>query len=233
MFNKALSSFAGLISQRPLVVLVTGLALISVSSFNIKNFKLEASSDSLVLENDEDLKYYREISSEYSTGDFLVVLFTPDKALFSKETINDVRSLVDQFEKLEGVKDVLSYLDAPLLFSPKKSMSELADDLKTLESDGVNLDLAKEEFQDSPLYTELLVSRDGKTTALQLNLVENENYDKAIQKRYELRQRSLSYKEEGLEDQITEVNQLIANLNNQESKNRDKLIKEIRKILSK
>ncbi|MDP6917400.1 MAG: MMPL family transporter [SAR86 cluster bacterium] len=232
MPNKILNSFAAVISQKPIVVLALGLILLLISAFNIPNFKLEASSDSLVLENDEDLRYYREISNEYSTGDFLVVLFTPKEPLFSIESIKNVRNLSDRFEELDGVGDVLSYLDAPLLFSPKMSMSELADNLKTIEEEGVDLNLAKREFQDSPLYTELLVSKDGKTTALQLNLIESEEYDAAIQKRYQLRQKLVDGGEENIEEQIIQVNSLISTLNNQEAKDRDKLIKEVRDILS-
>ena len=232
MPNKILNSFASVISQKPIVVLAIGLVLLLVSAFNIPNFKLDASSDSLVLENDEDLRYYREISNEYSTGDFLVVLFTPEKPLFSIESIKNVRTLSDRFEKLDGVRDVLSFLDAPLLFSPKMSMSELADNLKTIEEEGVDLNLAKQEFQDSPLYTELLVSKDGKTTALQLNLTESEEYDAAIQKRYQLRQKLAEGGEENIEEQIVQVNSLISDLNNQEAKDRDKLITEVREILN-
>ena len=231
MPNNILNSFASIISQKPIVVLAIGLILLLISAFNIPNFKLEASSDSLVLENDEDLRYYREISNEYSTSDFLVVLFTPEKPLFSIESIENVRTLSDRFEELDGVSDVLSYLDAPLLFSPKRSMSELADNLKTIEEEGVDLNLAKQEFQDSPLYTELLVSKDGETTALQLNLIESEEYDAAIQKRYQLRQKKVEDGEENLEEQINEVNSLISTLNNQEAKDRDKLIAEVREIL--
>ncbi len=231
MPNNILNSFASIISQKPIVVLAIGLILLLISAFNIPNFKLEASSDSLVLENDDDLRYYREISNEYSTSDFLVVLFTPEKPLFSIESIENVRTLSDRFEELDGVSDVLSYLDAPLLFSPKRSMSELADNLKTIEEEGVDLDLAKQEFQDSPLYTELLVSKDGETTALQLNLIESEEYDAAIQKRYQLRQKKVEGGEENIEEQINEVNSLISTLNNQEAKDRDKLIAEVREIL--
>ena len=231
MPNNILNSFASIISQKPIVVLAIGLILLLISAFNIPNFKLEASSDSLVLENDEDLRYYREISNEYSTSDFLVVLFTPEKPLFSIESIKNVRTLSDRFEELDGVGDVLSYLDAPLLFSPKRSMSELADNLKTIEEEGVDLNLAKLEFQDSPLYTELLVSKDGETTALQLNLIESEEYDAAIQKRYQLRQKKVEDGVENIEEQINEVNSLISTLNNQEAKDRDKLIVEVREIL--
>ena len=231
MPKQTLHTFASFISRKPVAVLSVVIGLLIISVLNIPNFKLEASSDSLVLENDEDLKFYREISNEYSTVDFLVVLFTPKKPLFDPETIKNVRTIADQLENLKGIDNVLSYLDAPLLFSPKMSMSELSDNLRTIEEKGVDLDLAKLEFQASPLYTELLVSKDGTTTALQLNLLENIEYDKAIQKRYKLRQQLIDSKEEDIEEQLNRVNSLISSLNNQEAKIRDKLIKEVREIL--
>ena len=87
MLTKFLQNFSSFLSKKPLVVLSVILVLLGMSATNLSNFKLDASSDSLVLENDEDLRYYREISKEYSTVDFLVVLFTPKTALFDKETI--------------------------------------------------------------------------------------------------------------------------------------------------
>ena len=151
MLTNLLQNFASFLSKKPLIVLAIILFLLGMSATYWSNFKLDASSDSLVLENDEDLKYYREISKEYSTVDFLVVLFTPNTPLFDKETIDVVRGLADQLESLDGVSSVLSYLDAPLLFSPKMSLSELADNLRTIEDEGVDLTLAQEEFKTSPL----------------------------------------------------------------------------------
>ena len=72
----------------------------------------------MVLETDDDLKYYREISEDYSSSDFLIVIFEPNEDLFSQEVISQVRSMVDSFTEIEGVESGLSYLDAPLLFSP-------------------------------------------------------------------------------------------------------------------
>ena len=173
MLTKFLQTYASFLSKKPLFVLFIILVLLGISATNLSKFKLDASSDSLLLKDDEDLKYYREINNKYSTVDFLVVLFTPKTALFDPETIGIVRDLADQLENLEGVSSVLSYLDAPLLYSPKMSMSELADNLRTIEDEGVDLTLAEEEFKTSPLYSELLVSKDAETTALQLNLLEN------------------------------------------------------------
>ena len=151
-------NYAKLVSSYPAGVLVLIFGLLVFSTFNLSNFKLDASSDSLVLEDDDDLKYYREVNTNYESSDFLIVLFKPDEELFSKQTIAVVRSLSDSLEAIDGVSSVLSYLDAPLLFSPKMSMSELADNLKTIEDDSVDLVLAKEEFKSSPLYSELLSS---------------------------------------------------------------------------
>ena len=64
------------------------------------------------------------------------------------------------------------------------SMSELADNLKTIEDDSVDLVLAKEEFKSSPLYSELLSSEDGKITAIQVSLDNTPLYDNAVAERY-------------------------------------------------
>ena len=225
MPGKTLHTYASFLSKKPLIVLFVILVLLSFSAANLSKFKLDASSDSLVLENDEDLKYYREISKEYSTVDFLVVLFTPKTDLFDRETIGIVRGLADQLESLDGISSVLSYLDAPLLFSPKMSLSKLDDNLRTIEDESVDLTLAKEEFKTSPLYSELLVSKDAKTTALQLNLLENNSYDEAIQKRYELRQKLIAGGKENVQVELDEVNSTISLLNNQEAQARDKLVR--------
>ncbi|MBE20185.1 MAG: transporter [Gammaproteobacteria bacterium] len=232
MTNNLLKNLSFQISSKPKVILSIIFLFLFLAGLNIHKFKLDASSDSLVLEDDLDLKYYREVSDEYSTGDFLIVLFTPKEPLFSEISLKTVREVSNKLEDLKGVDSVLSYLDAPLLFSPKMPISELADNLRTLEDEGVDLKLAEEEFKDSPLYTELLVSRDGRTTALQVNLIENEEYDKAIQQRYKLRQEAIEKDNLEIQNQIEEINNLIGYLNNQESLNRDKLVKDIRKILS-
>ena len=179
-------SFSQFITTNLKTFFVIFLAALIFSISNLGNFKLDASSDSLVLESDDDLKYYREVNSDYSSSDFLIVIFDPYEDLFSKKTISQVRKMVTVFENIEGVESVLSYLDAPLLFSPKMSMSELVDNLRTLEDEGADKDLAREEFKNSPLYTELLTDKDASYTAMQLILEGNDEYDQAINKRYEI-----------------------------------------------
>ena len=71
----------------------------------------------------------------------MIVIFDPQEDLFSEKTVAQVREMVTVFENIDGVESVLSYLDAPLLFSPKMSMSELVDNLRTIEDEGADKDL--------------------------------------------------------------------------------------------
>ena len=210
------------------------MAALIFSISNLSNFKLDASSDSLVLESDDDLKYYREVNSDYSSSDFLIVIFDPYEDLFSKKTISQVREMVTVFENIEGVESVLSYLDAPLLFSPKMSMSELVDNLRTLEDEGADKDLAREEFKNSPLYTELLTDKDASYTAMQLILESNDEYDQAINKRYEILDlmNSDKYSPAIHDAALVVLNEKIKLMNAKASVERDNLIVDTRNAMN-
>ena len=225
--------YARLVSSYPVQVLLVIFALLVFSMFSLSNFKLDASSDSLVLEGDDDLKYYRQINSDYASSDFLVVLFKPNEELFSKQVISVVRSLSDSLEDINGVSSVLSYLDAPLLFSPKMSITELADNLRTIEDDSIDLALAKEEFKSSALYSELLSSKDAKITALQVSLDATPLYDEAVKERYEIIKliEESSASHSILNQSLKVVNKKIQDLSDQETIKRDELIRSVRSLL--
>ena len=227
-------SFSQFITTNLKTFFVIFLAALIFSISNLGNFKLDASSDSLVLESDDDLKYYREVNSDYSSSDFLIVIFDPYEDLFSKKTISQVREMVTVFENIEGVESVLSYLDAPLLFSPKMSMSELVDNLRTLEDEGADKDLAREEFKNSPLYTELLTDKDASYTAMQLILASNDKYDQAINKRYEILDLMNSDKySPAIHDPALEaINEEIKLMNAKASIERDNLIVDTRNAMN-
>ena len=229
--SKILSKY--LSSSPKISLLIFSLALV-FSLFNFTNFKLDASSDSLVLESDDDLKYYREVSADYSSSDFLIIIFKPKEDLFTEQTISKVREMVSAFEQIDGVESVLSYLDAPLLFSPKMGMTELADNLRTIESEEADKDLARMEFKNSPLYTELLTDADARYTALQLLLENNKEYELAINKRYEILDliNSNNYTPPIHDLALQEINTEIKTLNTKLSLERDALIKTTRAVMS-
>ncbi len=168
------------------VLLLVGLIAIALA-MGLPNFKLDASADSLTLEHDTDLQYFREMSRQYKSGDFLVVTFRPHIDLMSDESIVLLGELKADLAAIEGVVGINSILDVPLLYSPRQSVSEIVTSPRTLLTPGVDREEARREFLDSPIYRNLILGPDGQTTALQLNIAIDEGYMDLVQKRDALR----------------------------------------------
>jgi hypothetical protein len=165
------------------------LAIVSLLVFHARDFRLDASAETLVLENDEDLLYSRQISSRYGQSDFLVLTYTPKHTLFLSDTLNTLAGLRDELDSLEHVTSVSSILDVPLLGSPPVSLKDISSDLPTLESPDVDLNQAGAELAESPLCRDLLLSSDSQTTALLINFPADEVYRELVEQRNALRQK--------------------------------------------
>jgi len=180
-----------LVLERPATTLFITLLFAAFLGIFITEFKLDASSDSLVLENDEDLRYYRSIRARYGSDDYLIITYTPYSDLFSKQILDDIKTLKSELEQITRVESVTSILDVPLINSPKINLSQLQENTPTLTSPGMDVTLAKKEFRESPLYSNHLVSQDGKTTALQVIFKHDETYQNLREKRDSLREKRL------------------------------------------
>lgn len=167
---------------------VIALAMLGFG-FTVTNFKLDASSDSLVLENDADLKYSRSVNKAYGTDDFLVITWTPKTDLLSDESLTGLQSLKDDLLKMDRVEKVISILDVPLFNSPRITLSELSDNIRTLKTEGLDKKQAAREFAESPIYSKLLASADGKTTALLALYKRDDKYFNLLETRNDLREK--------------------------------------------
>ena len=210
------------------IFLLFALSIISI--IGLPRFQLDASSDTLLLDNDPDLKIYRENSRKYGSSDFLVIAFTPNKDIFTNETISLLENLVGKLKEVDGISNVLSLFDVPLLSYSEQSINELAENVVTLSTDDVDLTKAKYEFETNEVYRGLLISKDLKSIALQMTLKPNESYQKLISKRYDLldqkdliEEKSFKQDLESLDFQIEEQKQI--NLINEAT-----LINEVRRI---
>jgi len=175
-----------LILERPRLVLLCLLAVIGFLGYKAQDFRLDASTQTLILETDQDLRYSLQIESRYGGHDYLLLTYTPQKDLFAEETLAQIAGLRNDLKQLKNVAAVISILDVPLLESPPVPVKELASRFHTLESPGVDLELAKLEFVNSPLYRDLLVSKDLKTTALQITFKLDETYQELAARREQL-----------------------------------------------
>ena len=159
--------------DNPVTTLIATTMIVVFFLLHIPEFELDASADSLVLENDASLKYYRGVREKYGSDDFLIVTYSPRQALFSKHVLADITRLRDELNSLDQVASVITLLDVPLVNSPPMTLGEISRGVRTLESEDVDIQLAEREMRQSPLYGNLLVNSEGDTTAIQVNLVVN------------------------------------------------------------
>ena len=183
------SFYDKIVLERPRLILLCLLLVIAFLGYKAKDFKLDASTETLILETDKDFKYSRIIKSRYGGHDYLLMIYTPTDDLFSDEALAQLTRLRDDLKQLNGVSSVISIIDAPLLKSSPEPVGEgePAAGIQTLESPSVDRRLAKIEFSKSPLYQNLLISPDLKTTALQIKLHTDERFQDILTRRDLLR----------------------------------------------
>jgi predicted RND superfamily exporter protein len=153
----------------PRVVIACLILTISFLGYFAKDFKIDASSDTLIKQSDADFRYARNMYARYGVGDFLIISYTPNKDLLSDDVLADIGRLRDELKTIERVESVVTLLDVPLLESPPLTVKELAGDIHTLSTPGVDRELARQELAHSVIYRNLVVSPDLKTTAIQVN----------------------------------------------------------------
>ena len=189
------------------------------------NLQLDASSDSLVLENDPDLKVYREMGNLFSDSDFLIVTLRPNDGIFNSKSLQRIGKIENDILKINGVDQVLSILDAPIIEQPKVSLSEIGDNIKYLLDENIDLKDAEQEILSNPIYQELIVSKDGTATAFQILLDKNEEYENLIQQRYDLL-------DSDQPNNLFEINQKIDEQNLKIQEKEKKIVAEIRSVIS-
>ena len=210
------------------VFLLIALSLISI--LGLPKFQLDASSDTLLLDNDPDLKTYRENSRKYGSSDFLVIAFTPNKEIFTSETVSLLKNLVEDLKNVNGIKNVLSLFDVPLLKYSEQSISELAENVVTLSTENVDLTKAKYEFETNEVYRGLLISEDLKTIAFQMSLEPNKEYQKLISERYDLIDLEMTLEEEVFKNNLEILDLKIDEQKKINLSNEAILINEVRNI---
>ena len=162
------------ILKNPLYAIMFLLIILAGMMTFASNFKLDASADSLILENDKDLVKYRNTISKYDTKEFIVMTYTPnDGKIFDDNNLLLIKKLKNQLTKIDGIESVLSIIDVPLVESSELPLAEMIDNVPTLLSEGTDIIKAEKEILTSPIYKNLIISYDGRTTALQINIKPN------------------------------------------------------------
>ena len=159
MFEKIYNN--SIIKKPKFTLLILTILLLSFGYFT-KDFQLDASSDTLLLENDPDLKYLREVNTKYGSKDFLVLTYTPKDNLLAPDTIKNLTDLKNDLANLSWANNVITILDVPLLKNNDDPMAERIKNFKTLSSEDADKERGFNEIINSPIYKEFVISKDGK-----------------------------------------------------------------------
>ena len=180
MFKKLVSNYFNSIKDKKFFYSAIILFGIFCSSLGINNFRFDASSETLILDNDVDYQIYEQTNDDFGSSDFLILAIQSSNEIFTLDNLQNLQNLRDKIQVIEGVDSVVSVFDAPILEQPKLSLIKSASNDKYLLEDELNLSLAKQELIDSPIFSELVISKDGKTLAFQINLDGKDNYDQTV-----------------------------------------------------
>ena len=155
------------------IFLILLIALISFGYYS-KNFRLDASSETLLIEGDPDLEYLKEVTNRYGSKEFLVLTYTPNEGMVTDSSINNLLSLKYKLQSLDWVHSVITLLDIPLLNNSDAPLQDRLNNFKTLKDEDVNRERGFKEILLSPVFRNFVISEDGKTSGIIVNIKENE-----------------------------------------------------------
>ena len=80
------------IIKNPKSVFIILLIVLFSFGYHSKDFRLDASSETLLIDGDPDLKYLQEISERYGSKEFLILTYTPNEGMVTESSINNLPS---------------------------------------------------------------------------------------------------------------------------------------------
>ncbi len=199
--------------KKPRTILVLLILILFSFTYNSKDFRLDASSDTLLIEGDPDLKYLREITNRYGAKDFLVLTFTPNEPIASDSTINNILSLKYKIQSLDWVHSVITILDVPLLNNSDKPLQERLNNFVTLKDDGVDKQRGFEEIINSPVFRNFVISEDGNTTGIIVNIKKDEGLAKIETTNVNEIEKYKDYLKKKNHENIIEIRNIISSYN--------------------
>ncbi len=191
MSTPSLQAYDRIVLRHPIVWLLLMLFIVAGFATQLEKITLDASADSLLLQGDPSLEYFREIGREYNSEDFVLITWQPKSDLLAPESLAPMGRMAEELRQLPGVSSVVTVLDVPLLESPRVSLSDITsgEPLATLSDPATDRGLAFKELTTSPIYANLLASQDGSISAVQVNLKRNEYHNNLLYQREDLRKK--------------------------------------------
>jgi uncharacterized protein len=219
--------------ERPKLILVTLILIFSFSVYNAKNFQLDASADSLLLENDPDLNYLRSVNERYSSEEFFVITYSPKKKV-NAESLKELKKFVDEINNIKWVSKSISVLNAPLFESSDLPLIEKIKNIQYIVTPGIEISRALDELKNSPVYKKLIINEDATTFGIVVYIKDNKEYLSALKTNKDFLDKLQNNKlsEKDLKD-FEAHNKILEKLKKEHNKNLEFYNIEIRSHISK
>ncbi len=204
-------------------ILLTSIILLLLSFYFAKNFRLDASSDTLILQNDENFQYFEYYNKIFPSKNFLILAVKSNNKI-DEDYIKNINSIKNQLNKIDKIDSIFSIVDLPILFLNKLTLS----DLKNIEIPNINnsnhkLDQVLDEFAESPIFSNLIINKKKNLSSLIIYLKKNEEYEKIKKLKKNLELNNLNK---------NEINKKYFQYKQINKNERKKLIKKIRNIIN-
>ena len=158
--------YQNIVLKNPKSIFVILIITLLTFGYYSKDFKLDASSETLLIEGDPDLKYLQEITNRYGSKEFLILTYTPNEGMVSDVSVNNLLSLKYKIQSLDWVHSVITLLDIPLLNSSDSPLQERLKNFKTLKDEDIDRNRGFDEILSSPVFRNFVISEDGKTSGI-------------------------------------------------------------------
>ena len=198
-----------------IILLFFFIASLIFTSFYIRDFRIDASSDSLVSQNDEDFKYFSYYQDLFPTKNSLVIAIKSNSKI-DRVLIEEIEKISEKLSDLPEVYSVFTINKAPILLLNNTSLIDLANNnYETILNSSLPFEDILNEFAKSPIYSDQIINESKNITSIVIFLNEN---NKAL----DLKENKNLYLSQGKYYSIkTEID-----------KERNELIKKIRNIIT-
>jgi len=174
--------YQNIVLKNPKSIFVILIITLLTFGYYSKDFKLDASSETLLIEGDPDLKYLQEITNRYGSKEFLILTYTPNEGMVSDVSVNNLLSLKYKIQSLDWVHSVITLLDIPLLNSSDSPLQERLENFKTLKDEDIDRDRGFDEILSSPVFRNFVISEDGKTSGIIVYIKKNNELEEISNK---------------------------------------------------
>ncbi len=206
MSSRLAKLYSDTVFGKPKLVMVILFLLMSFFAYQAQNFRLDASADSLLLEDDPDLEYSRSINTRYGIRESVTIAYTPEGDLFDRSELNRLGELLEELLLIDRVESVDSILNVPVF--EDTPLTGISENYLTLMNEDIDLVSAREEITSSPVFRNAVISPDGKTAGVLVSFAIDDTARALLARRTELR--SLQRTGEIGGDQLSELQNIEA-----------------------